>query len=55
MIDDDIIYIYIDFFFLQAKLDCQQWKDLQANYKSVKKLFQDIRKEMESIGLPRHR
>ena len=45
------IYIY----FLESKLDCQQWEDLQANYKSVKKLCQDIRKEMESIGLPRHR
>ena len=38
--------------FLESKLDCQLWEELQADYKSVKKLCQDIRKEMKSIGLP---
>ena len=41
--------------FLESKLECQLWEDLQADYKSVKKHCQDIRKEMEHIDLPRHR
>ena len=38
--------------FLESKLDCQLWEDLQADYKSVKKLCQDIRKEMEILVFP---
>lgn len=41
--------------FLESKLDRKMWDKLHHDYVSIKTLCKNMREEMESMGLPRHR